>query len=96
MSRLVNEDGWSAILRELAVYVDGVKARDEVDEDVVDTLWHLLEERSSYLLVGWILREVDRDEELLGLGINVANVDSAFVGEENPVALCGSGQPNCA
>jgi len=36
---------------ELAVNVDGVQSGNEVDEDIVYTLWYLLEERSSNLFV---------------------------------------------
>jgi hypothetical protein len=53
----------------------------------VDALWHLLQERSSNLLVGGVLGEVDRDEELLSLRIDVTNINTTLVGEENPVAL---------
>lgn len=42
-------------LRELAVDVDGVKAGDEVDEDIVDTLGDLAEEGRGNGLVGWVL-----------------------------------------
>lgn len=38
-------------VRELAVNVDSIEARDEVNEDVVDTLRNLLEESGSNLLV---------------------------------------------
>lgn len=42
-------DAWD--LRELAVNVDGVQPRDEVDEDIVHTLGDLLQESGSDLLV---------------------------------------------
>ena len=53
----------------------------------MNTLGDLLEQSSSDLLVRGILREVDRDEELLGLFVNVTDVDTTLVGEKNPVAL---------
>jgi hypothetical protein len=73
--------------RELAVDVDGVQPRDEVDENVVDTLGNLLQEGGSDLLVGGELAEVDGDEKLLGLLVDIANIDTALVGEEDPIAL---------
>jgi len=38
-------------VRELAVNVDGVETGDEVDQDVVDTLWHVLQEGGGNLFV---------------------------------------------
>lgn len=75
---------------ELAVNVDGVETGDEVNENVVDTLWHLLQKGSSNLLVGWELGKVDRDEKLLSLLIDIADIDTTLVGEEDPVALLAS------
>lgn len=72
---------------ELAVDVDSVETGDEVDQDVVKTGRNLLEQRRGNLVVGGILREVDRDEELLGLRIDITDIDTTFVREENPVAL---------
>ena len=74
-------------VRELAVNVDGVEARDEVNKDVVDTLRHLLKESSSNLLVGGVLLEVDRDQKLLGLSIDITDINTTLMGEENPVTL---------
>ena len=74
-------------VRELAVNVDGVEAGDEVNEDVVDALRNLLEESGSDLLVRGVLLEVDRDQKLLGLSINITDIDTTLVSEEDPVTL---------
>lgn len=39
---------------ELAVYVDGVESGDEIDKNVMDTLWYLRQESSSNLVVRWV------------------------------------------
>lgn len=72
---------------ELAVDVDSVEAGDEVNEDIVNTLRDLLQESSGNLVVGRVLAEVDGDEQLLGLRIDIADIDTTLVGEEDPVAL---------
>jgi hypothetical protein len=74
-------------VRELAVNVDSVEARDEVNEDVVNTLRNLLEESGGNLLVGRVLREVDGDQDLLSLSIDITDIDTTLVSEENPVTL---------
>jgi len=74
-------------VRELAVNVDGVEARDEVNKDVVDTLRNLLEESGSNLLVGGVLLEVDGYQKLLSLSIDITDIDTTLVGEEDPVTL---------
>jgi hypothetical protein len=74
-------------VRELAVNVDSVEARDEVNEDVVNTLRNLLEESGGNLLVGRVLREVDGDQDLLSLSIDITDIDTTLVGEEDPVTL---------
>jgi len=53
----------------------------------VNTLWHVVQESGCNLFVGWVLRKVDGDEELLGLCVDITNIDTTLVGEENPVAL---------
>jgi hypothetical protein len=53
----------------------------------VHALGHLLEQGGCKLGVGRILGQVDGDEELLCFGINVTDVDTALVCEEDPVAL---------
>jgi hypothetical protein len=72
---------------ELAVDIDGIEAGDEVDEDIVNTLGDLLEESGSNLLVGRVLCKIHGDQELLSLGVDIANINTTLVGEENPVAL---------
>jgi hypothetical protein len=72
---------------ELAVDVDGVKARNEVNKDVVDTGGHLAEEALGDLLVAGVLLEVDGDQELLSLSVDITDLDTTLVVEENPVAL---------
>jgi hypothetical protein len=47
----------------------------------------MLQKSGSNLLVGRVLCKVDRDQELLGFRIDIADIDTAFVGEENPIAL---------
>jgi hypothetical protein len=39
------------------------------------------------LLIRGIFRKVDWDEDLLGFGIDITNIDTAFVREQNPVTL---------
>jgi hypothetical protein len=53
----------------------------------VYTLGNLLQESSSDLLVRGIFLEVDRDEKLLSLLIDIANIDTTLVGEKDPVTL---------
>jgi hypothetical protein len=53
----------------------------------VHTGGDLLQERRRNLLVGGVLLEVDGDEELLSLLVDIANIDTALVGEEDPVTL---------
>ena len=73
--------------RELAVDVDGVKTGNEVNKDVVDASGHLAEEALGDLLVAGVLLEVDGDQELLSLCVNITDLDTTLVVEENPVAL---------
>jgi hypothetical protein len=53
----------------------------------VDTRGDLLQESGSNLLVGGVLLEVDGNEKLLSLLVDIANIDTTLVGEENPIAL---------
>jgi hypothetical protein len=53
----------------------------------VDALGDLLQQGGGNFLVGWVLLEVDGNEKLLGLLVDISNVDTTFVGEEDPVAL---------
>jgi hypothetical protein len=72
---------------EVALDVNGVEAADEVDEDVVDALGDLAQQGRGDLLVGGVLGKIDGDEELLSLLIDIADIDTTLVGEEDPVAL---------
>ena len=74
-------------LRELAVNVDGVQPRDEVNEDIVNTLRNLLQKSGGDLLVRRVFLEVDRNEKLLSLLIDITNIDTTLVGEEDPITL---------
>jgi hypothetical protein len=78
-------DRWDS--RELAVNVDSVQPRDEVNEDIVNTLGNLLQEGGSDLLVRGVLLEVDGDEKLLSLLVDITNINTALVGEEDPITL---------
>lgn len=72
---------------ELAVNVDGVQARDEVNQDIVDTLGDFAQQGRSNLLVGGVLLEVDGNQELLSLSIDITDIDTTLVGEKDPVTL---------
>lgn len=72
---------------ELAVNVDGVQARDEVNQDIVNTSGDLAQQGRGNLLVGGVLLEVDGDQQLLGLSIDITDVNTTLVGEEDPVTL---------
>lgn len=88
-SVLVGDDNERVDLEvgEVAVDVDGVQAADEIDEDVVDALGDLAQQGRGDLLVGGVLLEVDGDEKLLSLSIDITNVNTTLVGEQDPVAL---------
>jgi len=53
----------------------------------VDTLWHLLQQCRGDLFVRGVILEVDGNEQLLSLLINITNIDTTFMSEENPVSL---------
>ena len=53
----------------------------------MDTSGDLLEEGGSNLLVGGVLLEVDWNEKLLSLGVDITDVDTTLVSEEDPVTL---------
>jgi len=74
---------------ELAVDVDGVQAGDEVNENVVDTSRDLAEKALGDLLVAGVLLEVHGDEELLSLSVDITDLDTTLVVEQNPVTLDG-------
>jgi len=62
----------------------------EVNEDVVKALGHLLQKSARNLGVRRVFREIDWDENLLRLGVNITDVNTTLVGEENPIALLPS------
>lgn len=51
------------------------------------TLGDLLQESSSNFLVRGVLLEIDWDEELLSFLVDIADVNTTLVGEEDPIAL---------
>jgi hypothetical protein len=55
----------------------------------VYTLGNLLQESSGDLLVSGVLLQVNGNEELLSLLIDVTDIDTTLVGEEDPVTLSG-------
>jgi hypothetical protein len=57
----------------------------------VNTFGNLLEQDLGNLFVGRVLGKVYGDEELLGFRIDIAYVNTALVGEEDPIALLEEG-----
>jgi hypothetical protein len=53
----------------------------------VDTLGDLAQQGAGDGLVGRVVLEVDGDEKLLSLLINITDIDTTLVGEEDPVTL---------
>lgn len=53
----------------------------------MDTLRDLVQESLGNLLVGGVVLEVDGDEQLLSLSVDITNVDTTLVSEQDPVAL---------
>jgi hypothetical protein len=53
----------------------------------VDTLGHLGQQGGGDLLVGGVVLQVDRDEELLSLSVNITDINTTLVSEEDPVTL---------
>jgi hypothetical protein len=51
------------------------------------TLWHFCQEDLCDFCIGWVLAEVHWDKKLFGLFVNIANINTTFVGEVDPVAL---------
>lgn len=51
------------------------------------TLGNLFQERGSDLLVGGIFLEVDGNQKLLRLLVDIADIDTPLVGEEDPITL---------
>ena len=72
---------------ELAVNIDSIQTADEVDQDVVYALGHLLQQCLGKDLIRGVLLEVNGNEQLFSLSIDITDVDTTFVSEQNPVAL---------
>jgi len=53
----------------------------------VETLGDLLQQSGCNFLVGRVLLKVDRDENLLGFGIDIAHIDTSLLSEKDPVAI---------
>jgi hypothetical protein len=53
----------------------------------VDTLGHLAQQSGGNLLVGGELLQVDGNQELLSLGVNITDINTTLVVEEDPVTL---------
>jgi hypothetical protein len=53
----------------------------------VNTLGNLAQKSGSDLLVGRVLLEVDRNEKLLSLLVDITNIDTTLVGEQDPITL---------
>lgn len=56
----------------------------------MDTLRNLLQKSGSDLLVRGVLLEVDGNEKLLSLLVDITNIDTTLVGEEDPITLSGN------
>lgn len=53
----------------------------------MDALGHLAQQSGGDLRVGGELLQVDGNEELLSLGIDITDIDTTLVVEQNPVTL---------
>lgn len=53
----------------------------------MDTLGHLAQQRRGDGFVGGKVLEIDGNEELLSFLVDIANIDTTLVGEEDPVTL---------
>jgi hypothetical protein len=53
----------------------------------VNALGDVLEERGGDLLVGRVLSKIDGNQKLLSLLVDITNINTTLVGEEDPVAL---------
>ena len=71
---------------EVEVDVDGVEADEEVDESLLLRCGDVLQERVGDSLARREGR-ANGKAQLESLGIDIANIDTTLVGEENPVAL---------
>ena len=80
------DQGVDLEVSEMEVDIDGVKADEEVHEGLLLGGGNVLEQGRRELLARreWL---ADRNVELECLGVNIANVDTTFVGEEDGVTL---------
>ena len=53
----------------------------------MDALGDVLQESGSNLLVRGVLGEIDGDEKLLSLLVDITDIDTTLVSEEDPVTL---------
>jgi hypothetical protein len=53
----------------------------------VETLGNLAQEARGNLLVGGELLQVDGNQELLSLGVNITDINTTLVVEEDPITL---------
>lgn len=72
----------------MEVDVDGVESDEEVTEDILLGLGDVGEEGRDKVLSVRELR-ADGDQELQGLGVDISDLDTTLVGEEDPVTLSG-------
>lgn len=80
------DQGVDLEISEMEVDIDGVKADEEVHEGLLLGGGNVLEQGRRELLARreWL---ADRNVELECLGVNIADVDTTFVGEEDGVTL---------
>ena len=71
----------------MAVDVDSIESRDEVDQDVMDAVRNLLQQCSGYFGIRWILGQVNGNQKLLSFSIDITDIYTTLIGEENPVTL---------
>jgi hypothetical protein len=68
------------------VNINGVKADEEVNESIPLFRRNMLEKSGSELLARWE-RLADEDVEFKRFGVDITNIDTAFMGEEDGIAL---------
>ena len=56
----------------------------------MDTLGNLAQQSGGDLFVGGELLQVDGNQELLSLGVNITDIDTTLVVEQDPVTLCSA------
>ena len=73
-------------IREMEVNVNRVEADEEVDEDFLFLFRYMFKESLSPDISRGE-RSGDTDVESKGLGVDITNIDTAFVSEENGIAI---------